>query len=154
MILSISYLNKGYNHPSTQVDRWSCLFTSPKKFSCLQSLPPFTLIIIISSLAVDNSWMSKSYTGLEAMRFVVILFFSRIKLHSLEPAAEKALSAALMSIILTADSYIVPLKRSCQGNLSLQLEKSNFLGSLSQFHGGLWRLWERNCEFNPIFQQK
>lgn len=81
--------------------------------------------------------MSKSYTGLEAMRFVVILFSSRIKLHRLEPAAEKALSAALMSIILTADSFIVPLKRSCQGNLSLQLEKSNFLGSLSQFHGGL-----------------
>lgn len=68
---------------------------------------------------------------------MVILSSTRTRLHSLEPAAEKALSAALRSIILRVDSFIVPVKRSCQVNLSLQLEKSNFLDSLSQFHGGL-----------------
>ncbi|EOB04188.1 hypothetical protein Anapl_00164 [Anas platyrhynchos] len=49
----------------------------------------------------------------------------------------RKLSVALTSIILKVDSFIVPVKRSCQGNLSMQLEKSNFLDSLSQFHGGL-----------------
>ena len=54
MLLSMSYLNKGYNHPTTQVVRWSCLFTFPRNFFCLQSLAPFTLIITVSPLAVDN----------------------------------------------------------------------------------------------------
>jgi len=81
--------------------------------------------------------MSKFYTALKGVRFAVILSSSRTRLHSLEPAAEKALSLAPTSIILQVDSFIVPVKRSCQGDLSLQWEKSNFLKSLSQFHGGL-----------------
>lgn len=141
MLLSMSYLNKGYNQPTTRVIRWSCLFAFARNFFCPQSLPPFTLIITVSPLAVDNiSWMNKFYTALKGARFVVILSSSRTRLHSLEPAAEKALSVALTSIILKADSFIVPVKCSCQGNLSLQFEKSNFLHSLSQLHGGLWIL--------------
>lgn len=44
------------------------------------------------------------------------------------------------NIILEADSFIVPVKFSCQGNLSLQQEQSNFLDSLNQFHGVLQKL--------------
>lgn len=92
MLLSMSYLNKGYNQPTTQVIRWSCLFAFARNFFCPQSLLPFTLIITVSPLAVDNiSWMSKFYTALKGVRFVVILSSSRTRLHSLEPAAEKAL---------------------------------------------------------------
>lgn len=148
MLLSMSYLNKGYNHPATRVVRWSRLFAVSRNFFCLQSLPPFTLIITVSPLAVDNiNWTSKFYTVLKGARFVVILSSSGTRLHSLEPATEKALSVDLTSLIFKVDSFIVPVKRSCQGNLSQQLEKSNFLDSLSQFHGGLWKLWGKNMNF-------